>query len=120
MKTWRIVFVLAVLGCGSRDPFAGSHEPLAAGVEVLTHYDKAYGVPGRDDQNKVEIALSSGQGIVGAGFDFVAVGTKARVVEDAEANGDKPKRPVRVLVLEGQYEGEVCTIARERLRPIAK
>ena len=120
MKSYRFVLALLLLGCSSHDPFAGSHEPLASGVEMLTFYDKTYGVPGTDDANVVRVDVLSAQKRGGFGIADMPVGTKVRVVEDAEAKGGKPDRTVKALVLEGKLEGETVALPRERLRPIAK
>jgi hypothetical protein len=40
------------------------------------------------------------------------------VVDDPE--GDKFKRPVKVMMLEGEFSGELGTIPRENLKLVAK
>jgi hypothetical protein len=120
MKSWKIAFVLAICGCGARDPFAGSHEPLAVGSEALTFYDKTYGVPGGDDPDAVRVTVLSARRKNNFDLDEIPVGIRVRVIEDAEAKGGKPDRPVKVLMLEGKYKGEPVLIARERLRPVVK
>jgi hypothetical protein len=47
----------------------------------------------------------------------LAVGTKVRVVSDAEGEDNDSSRDVPVNVLEGRYRGEVLVVNRLVLRP---
>jgi hypothetical protein len=112
-----LMVLLALAGCESPDPLAGSHEPLAVGSEVLVYRDTRYGVPGNDDPNKIRVTFPDYKRHA-IGLELIPVGTKVRVVDDPE--GDKFKRPVKVMMLEGEFSGELGTIPRENLKLVAK
>lgn len=92
---------------------------LPPGSAAITFYDTTYGVPGGDDPGRVRVHMPAGSGVAGAGFADVPTGVVVRVVDDPGPDGDRT-RAVRVTIGGGEYAGIAATIARDRLRPVAR
>jgi hypothetical protein len=107
---------VSVLGCGKEPEAPPEFPKLETGAEVMV-YDRTEGRAIMGD-------IPKGTGLAGGLVDVanISVGTKVRVIEDADGARMESSglRRVRVLPLEGEREGLPGTIIRKNLRPIAK
>lgn len=112
---WLTVPVLLALSCKEELKPEPKFPRLETGVEVLAYHK---------NEEKVSIhGIPKERGVAGAmDLNFIPVGTKLRVIEDADREWESTggRRTVRVMPLEGELEGVSGDMPREELRPIAK
>lgn len=114
---WLAVVMLLFSGCKKGEEKASEPQfpRLEAGDEALAYHK---------NESKVSIhGIPKERGVAGAmDLNFIPVGTKLRVIEDAERDWEATggQRTVRVVPLEGELEGVSGHLRREELRPIAK
>jgi hypothetical protein len=122
------LLLTGLLGCES-DPIDMLSTPLPAGAEAMTFFGVSDGIPADHEHPRlVRVELGEGRGPGGRGYDYLQVGTKVRVLEDAAGLDQDGKRLVKVIVLEGQieycapffqdirYSGETVAVRRDKLR----
>lgn len=112
---WLAVAMLLTSGCEKEKAPEPQFPRLETGVEVLAYHK---------NESKVSIhGIPKERGVAGTmDLNFIPVGTKLRVIEDAgrEWESTGGRRTVRVMPLEGELEGVSGNMPREELRPIAK
>lgn len=110
------ICALAVLGC-SGDP---TKSRLPVGSEAIAVEEKG---TNHDQGNQPEIVIEDipEELVITKGaldFNFIPVGTKLRVIAD-DGPTDKYKHKVKVMVLEGKFNGIQGSVERKNLNPIA-
>jgi hypothetical protein len=113
------LLVTGLLGCAS-DPSDMLQAPLPGGAEAITYLDASYGIspdnPEIGAPHPIRFELGEGEGPFGRDYDYVDVGTKVRILEDAPGPDQDGKRLVTVMVLDDFYAGKTAKVRREKLR----